>query len=151
MSFSVQLYRNGSPNLKVDKNITLIYTATGALRNGSSVLNPVITIEPDVPSTAIAVVNYAYIPEFERYYYTGDPYTDTNGLWTIPMHVDVLMSFKTGIRNQSAIVARQENVYNMYLDDGWFMAYQNPDIQPLYFSQPSPFEAEEYILVIAGS
>ena len=150
MSFTINFYKNGSPVNKVDKSLTATFSAEGALRTGASILDPVIMVESSTPANLITSSNYAYIAEFSRYYYITGVTSDANGLWVVGMHVDVLMSYKEQIRSQSAIVARQEFVYNMYLDDGWFLAYQNPEIQVKLFSEATPFEAEEYILVIAG-
>lgn len=151
MSFDIALYQNTSPVNKVDKSITLVATVSGVLRSGVTVTDPIVLIESQTPATIISGVNYAYISELGRYYYITGIASDANGLWLISMHVDVLMTYRTQIRSQSAIVARQENVYNMYLDDGWFMAYQKPLIQTKYLSIAAPFEHEEYVLVIAGS
>ena len=150
MSFTINFYKNSSPVNKVDKTLTAIFSGEGILRTGASVLDPVIVIETSTPANLITSSNYAYIAEFGRYYYITGITSDANGLWVVGMHVDVLMSYKSQIRSQNAIVARQEYEYNMYLDDGWFLAYQNPHIQVKFFSEAAPFEAEEYILVIAG-
>ena len=151
MSFAINLYTNTSPVNKVDKNIALVLSTTGVLRDGVTISDPVVLLEVATPANIISSANYAHIPELGRYYYITGVTSDANGLWIVSMHVDVLMSFKAQIRNQYAIVARQEHQYNMYLDDGWFMAYQKPLIQLKYFSVPAPFENEEYVLVIAGS
>lgn len=151
MSFDIALYRNTSPVNKVDKSITLVATVSGVLRSGVTVTDPIVLVESQTPATIISGVNYAYISELGRYYHVTGIASDANGLWLISMHVDVLMTYRTQIRSQSAIVARQENVYNMYLDDGWFMSYQKPLIQTKYLSVAAPFENEEYVLVIAGS
>ena len=151
MSFSIILKRNNSPSNFVSKNTADIVTVTGVLRSGASILDPVILIETDTPANIISSANYAYIEVFSRYYYITNVKSDANGLWIVSMHVDVLMSYASTIRAQSAIVKRQEFVYNMYLDDGWFMCYQNPIIQTRYFSEEVPFEDEEYVLVLAGS
>lgn len=151
MSFSVELMYNASPSNKVGKTLTSVSTVTGTLRAGSSIHNPKIEIELASPAT-LATVNYAYISTWNRYYFVLEPYLDITGLYVLPMHVDVLESHKTAIKAQNAIVARSENHWNSYLDDGWFMAYQNPEINTVYFSEQSPFLQDgEYILVIAGS
>lgn len=67
------------------------------------------------------------------------------------MHVDVLTTYADGIKTQTAIVSRQKEKRNMMLDDGWFMAYQNPIIQQKYFSNATPFETQEFVLIVAGS
>lgn len=151
MSFSVILQKNTSPSNKVDKSITNIATATGNLRSGCSILEPTILIESALESDILSYVNYAYIAEFNRYYFVTDITLDVTGLWLFDMHVDVLMSYSAEIKSQNCIVARQERRYNMYLDDGWFMAYQNPIVNTPYFSVADPFEDVNYILVIAGS
>lgn len=153
MSFSIVFYTNSSPVNQIDKSLTEIVTATGTLREGASILNPEIEIENNLAPVVVASINYAQISVFGRYYFVTDIQTETNGLWVVSMHVDVLMTYKDGIREQSAVVARQAKYpnYNLYLDDGWFMSYQNPIIETRYFSNPTPFEAEEYVLVLAGS
>lgn len=151
MSFAVLLQENLSPTNKVDKSVSDIATATGTLRSGTSVLSPIIEIDSSLEADILARVNYAYIQLFHRYYYITDIKLDVTGLWLMSMHVDVLMTYKAQIRQQDAIVARQENHVNMYLDDGWFMAYQKPLIYTPRFSVEKPFESESYILVVAGS
>lgn len=151
MSLVIKLQENLSPSNQVTKNISDIATATGTLREGTSILKPVILIDSQLESDILSRVNYAYIELWHRYYYVTDMTLDITGLWLISMHVDVLMSYNEQIRKQNCIVARQERRYNMYLDDGWFMAYQDPIIQTLYLSEASPFESEEYVLVLAGS
>ncbi len=153
MSFSIVLMQNTSPVNRIDKDVTQVVTVTGVLRDGASILNPEIEIESTFTESMVAAINYAYIEIWGRYYYVTDIKTDINGLWIVSMHVDVLMTYKDAIRQQNAVVARQENYpnYNMYLDDGWFMSYQNPRIQTKAFSNPSPFETQEFVLVVAGS
>ena len=151
MSFDIVLQKNSSPTNKVTKDLTTIATVTGVLRDGTSIIDPTILIEQSTQANIISAANYVHIPEFGRYYYITQPASYVNGLWMITLHVDVLMTYAAQIRAQNAIVARQEFVYNMYLDDGWFMAYQDPIVQTKYLSNAAPFESEEYVLVLAGS
>lgn len=151
MSFSITFMSNTSPVNRVDKNVSTVVTVTGVLRNGASILDPEIEIESGLTEDIVANINYAYIEIFGRYYFVTDIRTEINGLWVFSMHVDVLMTYKDEIRAQNAVVARQEFRYNMYLDDGWFMSYQNPIIQTKYFSVAAPFETQEFVLIVAGS
>jgi len=150
LSFSIQLYTNSSPSNFVTKTITPITAVTGVLRDGCSIVDPVIEIEA-VEADIISKANYLYIEEFGRYYYITDISTSVNGLWGLACHCDVLMTYSSQIKSQKAVLSRQENLRNMYLDDGWFMAYQNPIIVTKYFSILNPFETQEYVLIIAGS
>lgn len=159
--FSISLYQMKSPPNKIEKDISfLIQTVQGSLRNGSSIIDPVIVVETDSNTLWRRGLNYAYIEEFGRYYYVTNIVsipgtlartTSNVYLWELHMHVDVLMSFKDEILSQKAIIARQEAKYNLYLDDGVFMTYQNPKIQTKLFSVEGPFETQEFVLVVAGS
>lgn len=164
MSFQVSFYQNESPTNKVDKDIsTRITTVEGALRAGSSIIDPVMVIQTDSNPAWRKGLNYAYIEDFGRYYYVtniisvagvlnrGTEFPEPHLLWEVHMHCDVLMSFKDEILQQKAVVARQESKYNLYLDDGSFMSYQNPLIQTKFFSVEGPFETQEFVLIVAGS
>lgn len=60
----------------------------------------------------------------------------------------MLDSFKTEIKANTGIIERQQNKWNLYLDDGTFKLYQNPLVLTRLF--PSGFSAEEWILAVAG-
>lgn len=153
MSFPIVLQCNTSPVNKVGKSIRDIATATGTLRSGTSILDPIVRIESALSENLISEVNYAHIAVFNRYYLVTNIEIDNNSLWNIHMHVDVLETYKDEIKAQDAVVARQEEKYNLMLDDGWFMTYQNPIVQTLRFSVANPFPEsnKSYILVLAGS
>lgn len=151
MSFSIIGYKCNSAANVVDKEINQEFSVEGTLRDGSSVIDPVILIEANAPGFHANDVNYLYVEEFRRYYYITNIISTNHTLWEIHAHVDVLMSYKDQIIAQTAIVARQESQYNLYLDDGIFMTYQNPKIQTKFFSNPTPFETQEFVLIVAGS
>ena len=151
MSFPIYLYTNNSNVNVVTKSLTQVATATGTLRASTSIIDPVITIESQLAAELISQCNYLHIPSFSRYYYITNVVSEVTSLWTLHCHVDVLMSFASSIRAQTALVARQENKYNLYLDDGSFMAYQNPMIDTCPFSNPHPFnENGQFVLIVAG-
>lgn len=164
MSFDIQLYKNSSPTNKVTKDIgSPMDTLQGTLRAGASIIDPSVIVQLSGDQEWRTMCNYAYIPAFGRYYYItniislsgqidlGGQYTNPYGLWELHMHVDVLMSYAEGIKQQTAVVARQEEKYNLYLDDGTFMCYQNPKIQTKLFSVTDPFETQEFVLMVAGN
>lgn len=61
--------------------------------------------------------NYAYIPDFNRYYFVVDIVSVRSGLWLFKLKCDVLMSFKDDIYDLECIVARNETTYNLMLSD----------------------------------
>lgn len=159
---TLQLGWTISPTNVVNKEFHISSSPEGVLRKGTSIIDPVITVQCDNSETWRKNCNYAYIPEFGRYYYVTD-IISINGtlpsenwpspaqLWDFHMHVDVLKTYAEQIKEQNAIIARQENVYNLMLDDGSFMTYQNPKLQTKVFSVEGPFETQEFVLIVAGS
>lgn len=151
MSFPVELGTNLSATNVVTKDISWISTVTGTLRDGSSIIDPVIIFEGDGTNFSTAQINYIHITAFNRYYYVTNIIAKHNRIFEVHGHVDVLMSFANQIKAQVAVVARQETEYNLMLDDGFFMAYEDPKLQTKVFSNATPFETQEFVLVVAGS
>lgn len=142
----IDLYQNLSEKNKLDKALTLISELTGDLKEDTSIIDPVIKINADVSS--MASVNYLYIPSFARYYFINDVISINKDICEIHAHVDVLTTYKDGIRAQHAIVSRQEKKWNLYLNDGVFKTYQNPYIITKAF--PSGFTEQHFVLSVAG-
>lgn len=147
MSFSIQLQRNNSEPIKVDKEITNILTVTGTLREGTSIIDPVIKIECNIAD--VAGCNYLTIDAFGRKYFVKDIVSVRNNLVEFTCHVDVLSTYKNEIRNNTGIIRRQENTWNLYLNDGSLKIYQNPYVITKEF--PNGFNTQEFVLAIAGS
>ena len=147
MSFEIILQKNNSENININKDISNILTLSGTLKNQTSIINPSIIIEADL--TNITSCNYLTIPSFNRSYFITNIESLRNNLVEISAHVDVISSFKNEILANTAIVKRQENNWNLYLDDGIFKSYQNPIVITKAF--PSGFTTQEFVLAVAGS
>lgn len=139
------LYYNDSEKIKLDKELSQIGTIEGRLFQNTSITKPSIMFDLD---TSVFSANYLYIPQFNRYYFITDVVNVSANKWQIQARVDVLTSFKSAIRENTAIIERQENEYNLYLDDKYYRAYQNEDIQYKKFSGNLP--SDKYILVVNG-
>lgn len=144
---TIILQTNGSERNRLDKDLTSVSTLTGTLKVETSVTDPTIVIEADLED--LAEVNYFTVTEFGRSYFVTGMRSIRTGLVEIAGHVDVLTSFAEGIRSNLAILARQENDWNLYLNDGVLKVYQDPMILTKPF--PSGFTAQEFILAVAGS
>ncbi len=142
---TINLYSNSSPANYVTKSISLVTSMEGTLRSPTSIINPVITIARESP----VGFNYVHIPDLERYYFVTGISSEANGLIVIACHVDVLMTYASAIRSATAIIKRQENQFNLYLDDGIFKAYQNTKHKLLRF--PNGFNRECFVLALAGN
>lgn len=147
MAFNIILQRNNSEMNRISKNIEDILTVSGVLKEETSIINPVIKIECDI--AAITGCNYMSIPVFERSYFVNNIRSIRNGLVEFDCHVDVLTSFADSILTNTAIIKRQENSWNLYLNDGSLRVYQNPNVLTKKF--PSGFNTQEFVLAVAGS
>ena len=147
MSFTITMQRSTSEPERADKTLTTIATLTGTLKQETSIIDPVILIEGSMAD--YKTCNYCTIPEFGRSYFVGDIKSVRNNLLELPCHVDVLSTYKAGIRANMAIFKRQENHWNLYLNDGSFKCYQNPIVLTKLF--PAGFGAPEFVLAVAGS
>ena len=144
---TIQIQQTTSEKNKIGKSISTLYTASGALREGTSIINPVIKISgANVPTLRNA--NYMYIPDFNRYYFITDIKSVRNGLIEISGQVDVLQTYASQIRNNMAIIKRNANSWNLYIEDGLFKTYANPHIFTKEF--PSGFKDPSYVLFVAG-
>lgn len=146
---TVKFYKNKSDKNHVDKNITQIGSdiTNAVIVDNVSITDPVFRLQ-DFTGFNPATANYCYIDTLERYYYITDITILTNDIYLIHCHVDVLMSFKSDIRSNTAIVARQQNIRNRYLNDGVFKTKANPGFNIVKF--PSGFTNYYYFLAVAG-
>ena len=144
---TVTLYRNNSPPQYFTKNIVSLWSGSGVLREPCDILHPSLLIEADL-STILNRANYMFIDDFSRFYFLNPIIVGTHGLYGVSGTVDALMSWREEALANTAIIARQENLYNLFLDDGVFKAYSNPIVQRLEFS--GGFNTSEFILAVAG-
>lgn len=119
---TIELFINNSDTNVVSKVLTSYGEVSGTMRHGTSILDPDfdLAVDPN-DQTDFTWINYIRVKEWNRYYYVNNIVSVVNGMWRYSCHVDVLMTFKTAILQQNAIIARQENVYNLYLDDNKFL------------------------------
>ena len=142
------LYTNNSADNVVTKKLSeALATLNGTLRKDCSITDPVIEVEA-INNAIAAECNYAKIADFGRYYFVRNIEL-VGKLWRIHMHVDVLASFQTPLKSLDAVIARQENLYNVMLEDGMFKTYSDPNISVFKF--PTAFDTYQYILAVSGS
>lgn len=101
---NILLYKTKNANNDLNKTISDKVELVGALRDASSIIAPSILIQ----SNPIGY-NYAYIPEFGRYYYIKNITAFRKGAYIVDLKCDVLMSFKDEILNMTGIVSRLTN------------------------------------------
>ncbi len=141
---NITLYSNSSDNNVVTKNISQIASLTGSLRNESGIMSPSILIQGTYPSA-----NYCYISDWGRYYFIEEIISVRNNISEIRCRIDTLMTYAQQIRGLTAIIKKQENDYNLYINDGSFMTYANDKVFTKGF--PGSFSDDSYVLLVSGS
>lgn len=124
--FYIELYQNSAEINRVDKTLHIVNVGSlsGALRDECSIIRPSIIIAQD----SLPTFNYVYIPIFSRYYFVTGITSINFGLWRIELNTDVLMTYQTGVKALTAIIARQENDYNDNLIDTEIPTEKEPTI-----------------------
>lgn len=143
----IKLYYTNSPNNKIGKHLDAETTFTGSLRDTSNILKPEIMIE----ATSINGFNYAYIPQFNRYYFIKEIESYRTGLWIVKMEVDVLESHKASILNLDCIIEATENyMADDYLSSSDIWVTKVKSITDILSFSNGLLNSGEYILITAG-
>lgn len=146
---TIQLYYNASERKVIGKDITNVGNPiTCIIKGDASIMSPVFIL---ASSESYPVgVNYLYWTDAGRYYFIDDIQVLTGGRMALYCSVDVLESFKTEIKQQTAIISKQQIDANMYFDDGSFVQ----DSRQFYTvkSFPNGFNDNgEFVLITAGA
>ena len=143
----IVFYQNKSDDRVVNKSLDTVSTLNSCeVKRDCSIINPVFLVSGGVDD--FADVNYCYVADFLRYYYITDIQTAGNGMTQITCRCDVLMSFSAAFLERDAIVARNQNEFNLMLDDSEFRLYSDPIIITKNFS--GGFSSPCYVLTVAG-
>lgn len=147
----ITLYKCTAENNRVDKSsyLSSAVNINVTLKQMTSVMNPTMTITDSAGSLDVTSYNYLYIPDWNRYYFINNITSVRNGLWEISASIDVLHTYRNGIRGLKGVILRQENDYNVYLPDN-LLEYASKDIVNLKFSYPTGGMTPTYILLTAG-
>lgn len=149
MGFTVDLYKNTSPVEKIGKDLTDQQSITDVLlKRDTSILRPVLLVND---ARGVTDFNYMYISEFSRYYFIDDIRSTHNNIWEISAHVDVLETYKDEILANQAVIRRQTNRFNTYLNDPEWKVYANENVVAYKFNSTGFSKTLKYVLAVAGS
>lgn len=155
----IALYQTTSSNNRIDKKCKHLHTYSNIImKEGTSITNPVVTLCASNQNVTIA--NYAYIPDFHRFYYVEDVvnvggarFDEANQIdlymWEIHLKCDVLMSHRNDIVDQTAIFKRSQKGYNLYLNDDRIQIDNRPHIYTRAFPNTLTNNGT-YVLLMAG-
>lgn len=139
----LRIYNNGSDEHVLDKDITQIGSDINiTLKDDVDVLKPVIILSNTVPS-----FNYAYIPDFGRYYFVSPPiHSQQRNIYQFD--VDPLMSWQHQIRGLNVIANRSSTRFNDYQMDNTIPFLQDSIVTCDVF--PNGFQNTAFILAVNG-
>lgn len=126
MAFTVTTYKfdkkTNSTKRPSAGDVVASYTNV-ELKDQCSIITPAIKL--NVGLTTFTIPNYAYIAEFDRYYFVTDIQFE-RGIWTIRLKVDAMASWRTTIGNQLLYVTRAASEYDGTLMDNLYPAKSDP-------------------------
>ena len=134
MAFTVTLY-----NFTKRENSTARPSGSGSsfsciVRTETGIINP--TIELDLGlNNSPSSYNYAYIPEFERYYFIEE-WVFGDRLWMARLSVDVLATFKPQIGAASLYALRAANSYDGRIIDNKYPTKTECNLQTITANNP---------------
>lgn len=146
----VTFYRNNSEDNAINKSLTPVITLNNVIAKGNvDVVNPTVIVEFDDDYTED--INYAYIEDFDSYYFLDRPIVMTGTRCAVQLKRDALETFKSDVLQLTAIIDKTQDrsKSNLYLNDGSFVVQCNEYNRVINF--PNGFnENGEYILICAG-
>lgn len=143
---TISFYQNTSELVKIDKNLISVGSVyTGKIHQNYSYPNLVIALSASEISFELTEVNYCRINGVESGYFYIVNRTFDSGIVYLTLKKDVLMSYSNDIKNIRAIIARNENRFNLYINDEIFKSYAYPKTQIKEF--PSGF-SDNYSIIL---
>ena len=143
----INLYRNTKLLNRLERTFSAVATLNGHLRDGCDVINPDIMVEFNA---SYLNANYAYIPDFNRYYYFREPPAVDGKTMILMLHADALYNYRDLIMKSECIADRSSSNYSPYVDDDVITSESGYE----YYSRSLPFEFTpdrgSYVLICAG-
>lgn len=121
------LYKNSAEPHRVDKqfHLTSVGSIFGIYRDNVSITSMAILIEYNKPID----FNYIYIPNLNRYYFVTEVTIVRTNLYEISLSIDILMSYKDGIKKLKGFIDRNEEFYDDDIIDNKRVAVQGQEIE----------------------
>lgn len=138
--YNLKLYKNTSENDDVVKNLTDEKIVAGFTRTVVDMLHPVIQLA----GIEINIYNYCYVQELQRYYYIENVTAAPNGIYTLSMRVDVLMTYYDDIMASSGLITKNRE-YNPYM--GEYDAESRYTLEKHEFENGFDYSKGDFVLI----
>ena len=143
--------KNKSPVNKLTKTFDATTQSVNVLlKENTDIFTPTFIIQ-----TSVNLWEYNYIDgsSFSGWqYFITDVRSIGNNRYEVDAKTDVLSTWASQIKSNTAVIKRQQGLYNLYLDDPEFHVLNYERIQTLQFPFSNEFtKTLKYVLVINGS
>lgn len=86
------------------------------IKGNTSVMSPTLEVRKSTVGDW-SRVNYAWLPEFNRYYFVDDVELRNDGIVMVSLSVDVLYTYADDIMRTQFMIARSESLWSRYYID----------------------------------
>jgi len=98
----LKLYNTSDSNNTIGKTLVDEETFNITFKGTFDIMNPVVILKSIIP----IIKNYAYIPEFSRYYFITSIQIQPNNIYELFLECDVLETYKEDILASKGLVTR---------------------------------------------
>lgn len=111
----MKMYDTKSSNNVINKVLENEHEFDIKFKDKTDIVNPVVILS----SPTLILSNYAYIPDFNRYYFVDKIELYPNSIYHISLRCDVLESFKDEILASSGFINQQTKNVNKYYNSNY--------------------------------
>lgn len=111
----MKMYDTKSSNNVINKVLENEHEFDIKFKDKTDIVNPVVILS----SKTLILSNYAYIPDFNRYYFVDKIELFPNSIYHITLRCDVLESFKDEILASSGFINQQTKNVNKYYNSNY--------------------------------
>lgn len=141
----IRLYYTRNANNTINKALENEIVFQIQFKDIADVINPTVKIKYQ----GKLKVNYAYIPDFDKYYFITDSEIYPTNIHTLSLKVDVLETYKEDILESKATVSRS-NRSNEYFDGGDYRAEERKEHTIYQSDKELEFEDNTILVTIGG-
>lgn len=141
----MKMYDTKSSNNVINKVLENEHKFDIKFKDKTDIVNPVVILS----SPTLILSNYAYIPDFNRYYFVDKIELFPNSIYHITLRCDVLESFKAEILASSGFINQQTNNVNKYYNSN-YQSEVRKEVDLYKSTVTIPTDVKETILVTIG-
>lgn len=148
----ILFYSTASDRKKINKVLGNEIGSSEAvlIKDNTSVFSPVLELKkPTVGDWSR--VNYAYIPEFGRYYFVSPPELRNDGIVLVSLSIDVLKTYASDLMTTQFMIARSESLWSRYYIDSEYPLMNRRVVKLVPIGGiPQDLTGKKYTITVSG-